>query len=114
MEMDGEIQAKFENVDAEFRRVNHRIEDLEQDRKEMRDLVGSVKELALSAKYTNEKMDKMSEQMNGMDSRLENIEKKPLGVLESVKSSAVGVIVSFIVGILLTAAVWAIKNGGGI
>lgn len=112
--MDGEVKARFENVDAEFKRVNHRLEDLEQDRKEMRELVGSVKELALNSKYTKEKIEGMSDQISGIDTRLENIEKKPLSVLDTAKSSAIGVVVAFIVGVLLSAAVWAIKNGGGL
>ena len=112
--MDGETKAKFENVDAEFNRVNHRLSDLEEDRKEMRELVISVKELAMNSRATKEKIDGMSDQISGIDTRLENIEKKPLSILDSAKQSAVGTIIAFIVGAVMVGLIWAAKNAGAL
>ena len=112
--MDAEVKVKFENVDAEFKRVNRRLEDLEQDRKEMRELVISVKELAINSRLTKEKIDGMSDQISGIDTRLENIEKKPLSILDSAKQSAVGTIIAFIVGAVLVGLIWAAKNAGAL
>lgn len=68
--MDEVVKAKFESVDEEFKRVNHRLSEVEDSQKVLHDLTVSVKEIAIDSKYTKEKV-------SSLDTRLGKIEAVP-------------------------------------
>lgn len=72
------IQKIIEN-EQRSKSNSHRIDDLENEQKNERDLIVSVKELATEVKH-------MREDVSKMDSRLTNIETKPAKRWEQIIS----------------------------
>lgn len=105
--MDGEVRAELDRIHDEETRQNHRLEALETKQNDIADLTISVKELAISSKYTAQKVE-------NIDTRLASIEKEPIQTIKEAKATAIKTVVAFALGIALTAFMWLISNHGGI
>ena len=81
--------------------AHHRLDKLENDIGEIKELTIAVKEIAMETKANREDVNKMNE-------RLENIEKKPIKDYEETKKQVKKQVVSFITGIVLTAIAFAL------
>lgn len=77
-----------------------RIDEVETEVKENRELTVAVKEIATEMKH-------MREEQNKMNERLKIIEEKPVKEYEETKSQVKKQVISFFVGIILTAIAFA-------
>lgn len=82
-----------EKIEAENNRQNHRIENLENEIKQIGELVTSVKVLAVN-------MDNMVEEQKKQGDRLKAIEEKPAKRWESVVSGIIAGVVGILIGLL--------------
>lgn len=80
-----------------------RIDELEVEVKENRELTIAVKEIATEMKHLREEQANMSKKQESMNERIELIEKKPLKDYEETRKQVRTIIVSFTLGIILTA-----------
>lgn len=78
-----------------------RIDEVEAEVKENRELTVAVKEIATEMKH-------MREEQNKMNERLKIIEEKPVKEYEETKSQVKKQVISFFVGIILTAIAFAL------
>ena len=78
-----------------------RIDEIETEVKENRELTVAVKEIATEMKH-------MREEQNKMNERLKIIEEKPIKDYEETKKQVKKQVVSFITGIVLTAIAFAL------
>lgn len=78
-----------------------RIDEVEAEVKENRELTVAVKEIATEMKH-------MREEQNKMNERLKIIEEKPVKEYEETKSQIKKQVISFFVGIILTAIAFAL------
>ena len=78
-----------------------RIDEIEAEVKENRELTVAVKEIATEMKH-------MREEQNKMNERLKIIEEKPVKEYEETKSQVKKQVISFFVGIILTAIAFAL------
>lgn len=74
--------------------AHHRIDKMENDIGEIKELTIAVKEIAMETKANREDVNKMNE-------RLENIEKKPANNWEKIVTTTIGTIVGAIVGAII-------------
>lgn len=84
--------------------AHHRIDKIEKDVSEIKELTIAVKEIAMETKATRE-------DVNDMNSRLKTVENKPVKEYEETKKSIRDKIITFVLGIILT--IVAIKLGLG-
>ena len=75
---------------------SRRIDEIEAEVKENRELTVAVKEIATEMKH-------MREEQNKMNERLKIIEEKPVKEYEETKSQVKKQVISFFIGIILTA-----------
>lgn len=75
--------------------ANHRIDDLEEEVKENRELTIAVKEIATEMKH-------LREEQTDMNNRLKLIEEKPVKDYEETKKQIKTSVIAFISGIVLT------------
>lgn len=73
-----------------------RIDELEIEQKENRELIIAVKEIATEMKH-------LRDEQTSMNERLKVIEEKPMKDYEETKRQIKGKVISFICGIILTA-----------
>lgn len=78
-----------------------RIDEIEAEVKENRELTVAVKEIATEMKH-------MREEQNKMNERLKIIEEKPVKEYEETKSQVKKQVISFFVGIILTVIAFAL------
>lgn len=78
-----------------------RIDEIETEVKENRELTVAVKEIATEMKH-------MREEQNKMNERLKIIEEKPIKDYEDTKKQVKGKVISFVTGIVLTAIAFAL------
>lgn len=93
--MDEVVKTKFDNVDAEFNRVSHRLTAVEDSIKSFRQIAVSVEKMAVT-------MQGMMEELKTQGIRLTAIESKPAQKWESVASQVIGLIVAAVVGFALS------------
>lgn len=93
---DAELIERIVKTEQRTSSNTKRINEMEQEVKENRELTIAVKEMATEMKY-------LREDQNGMNERLKAIEQKPIKEYEEMKSQIKKQVVSFFVGILLTA-----------
>lgn len=74
--------------------AHHRIDKMENDIGEIKELTIAVKEIAMETKANREDVNKMNE-------RLENIEKKPANNWDKIVTTSIGTIVGAIVGAII-------------
>lgn len=74
--------------------AHHRLDKLENDIGEIKELTIAVKEIAMETKANREDVNKMNE-------RLENIEKKPANNWDKIVTTSIGTIVGAIVGAII-------------
>ena len=74
--------------------AHHRLDKLEEDVGEIKELTIAVKEIAMETKANREDLNKMNE-------RLENIEKKPANNWDKIVTTSIGTIVGAIVGAII-------------
>ena len=76
--------------------AHHRLDKLEDD-------IGEIKELTIAVKEIAMEMKAMREDQNKMNERLKIIEEKPMQDYEDTKKQVKSKVISFITGIILTA-----------
>ena len=81
---------------------NHRINDLEEEVKENRELTIAVKEIATEMKHLREEQVKMSKEQVNMNERIKTIENMPLKEYEETKKQVRNILLAFILGMVLT------------
>jgi tetrahydromethanopterin S-methyltransferase subunit G len=84
------IQMIIENKDS-CKSAHHRLDKLETDIGEIKELTIAVKEIAMETKANREDVNKMNE-------RLENIEQKPAKNWDKVITTIIGTVVGAIAG----------------
>ena len=94
------IQMIVENR-ASCKSAHHRIDKMESDIGEIKELTIAVKEIAMETKATRE-------DVNDMNGRLKTVEEKPIKDYEDTKKQVKGKVISFITGIVLTAIAFAL------
>lgn len=87
------VQMIIENNQS-CKSAHHRLDKLESDIGEIRELTIAVKEIAMETKANREDVNKMNE-------RLENIEKKPANNWDKIVTTSIGTIVGAIVGAII-------------
>lgn len=83
----------MKRVEDENNRQNHRLENLEEDVKQISELVSSVRVLAVNIEAMNKELAKQGE-------RLEKIEEKPAKRWDSVVTGIITGIVGILIGLL--------------
>lgn len=98
---DTELIEKVAHLEEREKSNTKRINEIETEVKENRELTIAVKEIATEIKHIREEQNKMNE-------RLKIIEEKPLKDYEDTKKQIKGKVISFITGIVLTAIAFAL------
>lgn len=98
---DTELIEKVAHLEEREKSNTKRINEIETEVKENRELTIAVKEIATEIKHIREEQNKMNE-------RLKIIEEKPIKDYEDTKKQVKGKVVSFITGIVLTAIAFAL------
>ena len=98
---DTELIEKVAHLDEREKSNTKRINEIEAEVKENRELTIAVKEIATEIKHIREEQNKMNE-------RLKIIEEKPIKDYEETKKQVKDKVVSFITGIVLTAIAFAL------
>lgn len=91
--MEEATRIKFEALEAENNRQNHRIEELEEDLADLRSLTSSVERLSINMQH-------MLDQMKTQDSRIGKLENTPLENLKSARQTLINTLVSVFAGAL--------------
>lgn len=78
--------------------ANHRIEDIESEVKENRELTIAVKEIATEMKHLREEQAVMREEQSKMNARLQTIEEKPAKNWDKVITTIIGTVIGAIAG----------------
>lgn len=91
-----ELIEKVAHIEERAKSNTKRLDEIETEVKENRELTVAVKEIATEMRYLREEQNKMNE-------RLKLIEEKPLKEYENTKSQIKKQVISFFVGIALTA-----------
>ena len=89
--MDEVIKTKFDNVEAEFRRVSHRLENVEGDVKSFQQIAVSVEKLALT-------MQGMLEEQKSQGARLDKIEHQPADRWNKLIEKVLELIIAAVIG----------------
>lgn len=87
------MQMIIENTQG-CKSAHHRLDKLENDIGEIKELTIAVKEIAMETKANREDVNKMNE-------RLENIEKKPANNWDKIVTTSIGTTVGAIVGAVI-------------
>ncbi len=87
------VQMIIENTQS-CKSAHHRIDKLENDIGEIKELTIAVKEIAMETKATRE-------DVNDMNSRLKIVEQKPANNWDKIVTTAIGTIVGAIVGAII-------------
>ena len=98
---DTELIEKVAHLEEREKSNTKRINEIETEVKENRELTIAVKEIATEIKHIREEQNKMNE-------RLKIIEEKPIKDYEETKKQVKKQVVSFITGIVLTAIAFAL------
>lgn len=98
---DTELIEKVAHLEEREKSNTKRINEIEAEVKENRELTIAVKEIATEMKYLREEQNKMNE-------RLKIIEEKPIKDYEETKKQVKKQVISFIIGIVLTAIAFAL------
>lgn len=96
-----EIDLKVAHLEEREKSNTKRIDEIEKEVKENRELTIAVKEIATEMKHLREEQNKMNE-------RLKIIEEKPIKDYEDTKKQVKGKVISFVTGIVLTAIAFAL------
>lgn len=96
-----EIIERLFETEQQSKSNTKRLDEMEIEIKENRELTVAVKEIATEMKYLREDQNKMNE-------RLKVIEEKPIKEYEETKSQIKKQVISFFIGIILTAIAFAI------
>lgn len=96
-----ELDLKVAHLEEREKSNTKRINEIETEVKENRELTIAVKEIATEIKHIREEQNKMNE-------RLKIIEEKPIKDYEETKKQVKGKVISFITGIILTAIAFAL------
>ncbi len=87
------VQMIIENTQS-CKSAHHRIDKLESDIGEIKELTIAVKEIAMETKATRE-------DVNDMNNRLKTVEQKPANNWDKIVTTAIGTIVGAIVGAII-------------
>ena len=98
---DTELIEKVAHLEEREKSNTKRINEIETEVKENRELTIAVKEIATEIKHIREEQNKMNE-------RLKIIEEEPIKDYEETKKQVKGKVISFITGIILTAIAFAL------
>lgn len=98
---DTELIEKVAHLEEREKSNTKRINEIETEVKENRELTIAVKEIATEIKHIREEQNKMNE-------RLKVIEEKPIKDYEDTKKQVKGKVISFVTGIVLTAIAFAL------
>ena len=98
---DTELIEKVAHLEEREKSNTKRINEIETEVKENRELTIAVKEIATEIKHIREEQNKMNE-------RLKIIEEKPIKDYEDTKKQVKGKGISFVTGIVLTAIAFAL------
>ncbi len=82
-------------MEDEHKRINHRIEMLEQESRQVTDLALSVRELAISIKQMAEEQKQHSEKLEALESRDGEMWRK---AVDFVITAVIGAVVGFVLG----------------
>lgn len=99
-----DILERVVRVEQSDKSAHHRLDEIEQEIKENRELTVAVKEIATEMKY-------LREEQSNMNDRLKVIEEKPAKEYERTKQDIRKQVITFILGIILCFI--AIKLGLG-
>lgn len=91
--MEEATRIKFESIEAENNRQNHRIENLEEDLAQLRDIAASIEKLSINMQH-------MLDELKTQGGRIEKLESVPLETLKGAKQSAINTLVGVVVGAL--------------
>lgn len=86
-----EDNERLTRVEESTKQAHKRIDNLEKDIAENRELTTAVKELAVEVKY-------MREDMSQIDERVKIMEEKPAKRYENIVNQIIGIIVAGVVG----------------
>ena len=89
-----DLQVQLAHLEEREKSNTHRIDKLEEEVSEIKDLTIAVKEIATETKH-------MREEQNNMSKRLSTIEEKPAKNWDKIITTTVGTIVGALVGALI-------------
>lgn len=91
--MEEATRIKFESIEDENNRQNHRIDAIEKDLADLRTLTSSVERLSINMQH-------MLEQMKSQDGRIGKLENAPLESVKGARQTLINTIVSVMAGAL--------------
>ena len=94
MPMDEKHMQMLIETNQSVKSAHHRIDKMENDIGEIKELTIAVKEIAMETKANREDVNKMNE-------RLETIEQKPAKNWDKITTTAIGTVVGAIVGAIV-------------
>lgn len=89
-----DLEVQLAHLEEREKSNTHRIDKLEEEVSEIKDLTIAVKEIATETKH-------MREEQNNMSKRLSTIEEKPAKNWDKVVSTIIGTVVGGVVGAVL-------------
>lgn len=98
-----ELIERVARLEQNDKSAQHRLDEIEEEVKENRELTIAVKEIATEMKHLREEQTNMRKEQEHMNNRIKVIEEKPLKDYEETKSQIKKQVISFFVGIGLTA-----------
>ena len=81
--------------------ANHRIDDLENETKNNRELIVAVRELTIEVRHMREEQSAMKKEHEVINDRIKNIEDKPAKNWDKVTTTIIGTIVGAIAGAMI-------------
>ena len=88
-----EYLERLVKVEQSNKSAHHRIDKIESEVSEIKELTIAVKEIAMETK-------EMRKDLNNVDSRLKTVEEKPIKTFDKIKISIITGIISLIIGTL--------------
>lgn len=108
--MDEVTKTELERIRDEEKRQNKRLEGLEDDMKELRNISLSVEKLAINMQHMLEEMQKQSTDIKDQSERISKLENEPADKWNSARRTVLTAIVSAVVGAVILAFIQAIAQ----
>ena len=93
-----EIAVKFENHEQEIKSLKHRMQKQEENYKIFKEMDTSIKTLTVNMEYQVKETQKINEQQQKIDERLERIEHEPTEDYKHYKRLIIGCIITTVIG----------------
>lgn len=102
--MEEATRIKFEAIEQENDRQNHRLSDLEEQMKKLHEIATSIEKMNINIQHLCEEMKSQRDEMHTQSERITKMENMPGETMKNMRQSAINTTVGVIVGALVVAA----------